>query len=109
MKKIELKSDNGLDYAEQIRVLVSAAPRGAEFDLSDMRKSIRVMDALDSARLNVLLLEDSDWEYLKHRTELARFSIAHKSVLEMVDSILSAESVSKDYEIEKHHEDYVDT
>ena len=79
-----------VDYAALLRDAVRkpADPqRGA--DISEMRQSIRVLDALDSAN-GVLELEDSDWEHLKQKLAAMPWAIIDRRIVRLVEDVENA-------------------
>ena len=82
---------NRVDY----RIIIENAVRipldrqsGASID--EMRKGIRILDALDAAQNDVLALEDADWEFLKHKVEKFPWAGTDRRFLEFHDAILNA-------------------
>lgn len=85
---------NRVDYRSMIEQAVRVPldrQNGASID--EMRKGIRVLDALDSSKDDVLTLEDADWEHLKAKVEKMpwamvdrRFITFHDDVCEATDS-----------------------
>lgn len=82
---------NRVDY----RALVEQALRiplnretGATID--EMRKSIRVLDALDASKDDVLSLEDADWEFLKQKVEKMPWAMVERRFVTFHDDIMQA-------------------
>lgn len=98
--------NNRVDY----RVLVEQAVRvplnreaGATID--EMRKGIRVLDALDRASIenahaagmgDVLELEDADWEFLKQKVEKMPWAFVDRRFVQFYDDILGATDAVRD-------------
>jgi len=79
-----------LEWAEIIRQVIRkpADPtKGIEID--EMRKSIRVLDALGKSN-GVLELEDADWEHLKVKTLAMQWGIVDGRIVRFVDEVLEA-------------------
>src|SRR5215831_18742395 len=79
------------EWAELIRQVIRRpldVQRGADID--ELRKGIRVLDALDKASENVLELEDNDWEHLKAKTLAMQWLIIDRRVVWFVDDIVNA-------------------
>jgi hypothetical protein len=87
---------NRVDY----RVLVENAIRlpldrqqGATID--EMRKGIRVLDALDR-NAEVLELEDADWEFLKQKVEKMPWAMTDRRFIRFHDDIMLATDAPRD-------------
>ncbi len=92
MKKVPLKVvdiDTGaLDYKKELIIIFrSPTDPKAGADIEEMRRSIRVLDALDKAS-DTLELEDADYNYLKERVNRARFGMVHPAIVQFVDDML---------------------
>ena len=61
---------------------------GASID--EMRKGIRVLDALDAAQDNVLTLEDADWEHLKEKVEKMPWAMVDRRFVQFHDDVTEA-------------------
>ena len=101
MKIIELKilGEKGkvgfLDYKSLIRTIVqvpSDTRQGLSVD--EVRKSVRVLDALDEAK-DKLTLEDADYNLLRTKVNDFKFAFAHKNIVAFVDDILKAKNFGK--------------
>lgn len=82
---------NRVDY----RSLVEQAVRvpldrqnGATID--EMRRGIRLLDALDASRNDVLELEDADWEHLKLKVEKMPWAMVDRRFVQFHDDIMDA-------------------
>jgi hypothetical protein len=58
--------------------------------VEEMRRSIRILDALDKST-DMLELEDADFEYLKSRVPNAKFSIVHPVIVKFVDDVTNVQ------------------
>ena len=70
------------------RVLVevlSLPPQGCS--IAEMRKRMRVMDAIDAAQGDMMTLEDADYELLKRVFESNQFRLVHKDLLAIADTL----------------------
>jgi hypothetical protein len=81
---------NRVDY----RMVIEQAVRvpldrqtGASID--EMRRGIRVLDALDSAD-DVLTLEDADWDFLKSKVERMPWAMVDRRFIEFHDDVMDA-------------------
>ena len=91
-----------LDWAEVIRQIIRRPlnpQQGA--DIEEMRKGIRVLDALEAAD-QVLELEDADWEHLKQKTEAMQWAFVDRRIIAFVEDISSAqEQVTLNVQLEE--------
>lgn len=93
-KTIELKiigdKKSGIfNYSELIRAIVQSPTNPQQgLTVEDVRKAVRVLDALDKSK-GKLELEDADYEILKTKLENFKFGIAHKNLLTFIDDILA--------------------
>jgi hypothetical protein len=82
---------NTLDWSEAIRQVIRRPldpQRGASID--ELRKGIRVFDALDRANgTNELELEDADWEHLREKTQGMQWAFVDRRVLAFIEDVLS--------------------
>jgi len=84
---------NVLMWDDAIRQIIrrpNDQQRGA--DLDEIRRGVRVLDALDKANTtgNVLELEDADWEHLKQKTLSMQWAFVDKRIIDLVDAITEA-------------------
>ena len=99
MKQIPLKTvevvmndrPTRLSYQAQIIELMKAPTGNKGADLDEIRRSIRVMDAVDSANGGLLELEDADFEYMAHKIKSARWPIIDKYVLQFIEDVTGVE------------------
>ena len=96
MKAIELKTvpmilhgvESDFYYAEFIRILMQTPEKPNEgATIEEVRKSIRVLDALDKGS-ETLEIEDADFLYLLHRVKSARFTASNIVFIDFVDYFL---------------------
>ncbi len=84
-------------YAANIEAILKSPAdpqRGAQ--ITEIRKSMAVLDALDKAKGKLILHEESDYLYLKERVDGAWWPFALPAVCEFVDDIDHAQAVSKE-------------
>ena len=70
------------------RVLVevlSLPPQGC--NIAEMRKRIRVMDAIEAARGDEMTLEDADYELLRQVFHANQFRLVHRDLLAIADTL----------------------
>jgi hypothetical protein len=87
MKRIVLRLQDDLDWAQIIREVIRRPldPKSGA-DIDEIRRGVRVLDALDQAD-GALELEDADWEHLKIKTLAMPWAIIDKRILEFVDDV----------------------
>lgn len=61
---------------------------GATID--EMRKGIRVLDALDASHDDMLELEDADWEFLKSKVEKMPWAQVDRRFVKFHDDVMQA-------------------
>jgi hypothetical protein len=81
---------NLLDWSEAIRQVLRRPldpQKGA--DIEEMRRSIRVLDALEAAD-GTLELEDADWQHLCQKVRAMQWAFIDKRIVQLIDSVLDA-------------------
>lgn len=75
-------------YRQQIEELMRTPidPRSGA-DVAEVRRSIRVLDALEHEQEGALVLEDADYEHLKKRVLATRWPIVDKAVLQFIEDV----------------------
>lgn len=68
--------------------------QGATID--EMRKGIRVLDALDKSQNDVLELEDADWEFLKQKVEKFPWAQVDRRFVQFYDDVTNATDAIRD-------------
>jgi hypothetical protein len=58
-------------------------------DVEEMRKGIRILDALDRAN-GELELEDADWEHLKAKTLAMPWGMVDRRILQFIEDVIDA-------------------
>jgi hypothetical protein len=95
-------AQNALSWGEAIRQVIRRPldpQKGA--DIEEMRKGIRVLDALEAAD-QVLELEDADWEHLKVKTEAMQWAFVDRRIIAFVEDINAAqEQVTLNVQLEE--------
>jgi len=95
VKSIPLKTLDASDgppivYAEILREVVRRPLNPREgIQIEEMRKSIKLLDAIDSAN-GTLDLEDADYGYLKQKIEAMNWNIVDRRIIQLVDDVTSA-------------------
>jgi hypothetical protein len=81
---------NVLDWSEAIRQVLRRPldpQKGA--DIEEMRRSIRVLDALDASD-GTLELEDADWQHLCQKVRAMQWAFVDRRIVQLIDSVLDA-------------------
>ena len=97
MKNVALKTITRdgvtIKYLDQIRELMGTPMDARSADLNEVRKSLRVLDAVEKTdpEADALVLEDADFEHFKQRVNAARWPIISKVVVEFVDDVTRGE------------------
>ena len=105
MKRILLKSvqitppgrsEITLNYWEHLYNVIRAPINKEQgLDVEEIRKSIRIMDAMDKAGKDAEYLdfEDSDFEYLVSKVNGTRFTFADPAFVQFVDDVTAGEEI----------------
>lgn len=98
MKKIQLKTVDfnmqgtvrKLSYKGELETIFrSPTDMSKGANVEEMRRSIRILDALDKST-DVLELEDADFDYLKGRVPQAKFAFVDPAIVQFVDDVTNA-------------------
>jgi len=92
MRKIELKEYDNSNYRADLKQIIST-PGREPYNLSQLRAAVKVIDKLDDAEDGFLLLEESEFDFVKRRVESAQFVRADKTILQFIDDIIDAPEV----------------
>lgn len=79
-----------VDYPTVIRQVIRRPLSQAGADIEEMRRGIRVLDALDRCDSDTLVLEDSDWEHLAAKTKAMPWGVIDRRVIQFYDDIVGA-------------------
>ena len=100
MKKIKLRRDvqagnEKLTSLTILRLVAGSSPQKA-LSVDDMRRRVRILDALDEVPHNgdTLVLEDEDARALGEAIESFPWASANKGLLTILDDVLQAEPFS---------------
>lgn len=94
MKKIELKKVDDFDYRAMLKALLATPLPGSRgLSLEDVRRAVKLLEALERAD-DVLLLEEADWSYVKARVSGAAYTVADARIVQFADDILSAADIT---------------
>jgi hypothetical protein len=82
---------NRVDYRATIEQVIRVPlNRQSGASIDEMRRGIRVLDALDHARGDVLELEDADWEHLKAKVEVMPWGMVDRRFLVFYEDVVGA-------------------
>ena len=82
-------TETRLSYKSQLeQILRSPANPQAGADYDEIRRSIRILDALEKED-HVLVLEDADYEYLRERVLGTKWPLIDLVVLQFVEDVTS--------------------
>jgi hypothetical protein len=82
---------NLIDYRSTIEQCIrSPLNRQTGASIDEMRRGIRILDALDAAQDDVLALEDADWEHLKQKVEAMPWIMVDRRIVTFYDDITQA-------------------
>jgi hypothetical protein len=63
--------------------------RQAGATIDEMRKAIRILDALEAATVT-LQLEDADWEFLKRKVDAMPWAVVDRRIVRFHDDVFNA-------------------
>jgi len=92
LKIVEVEMDGKpvkLSYKAQIIELMRAPSGDKGADIEEIRRSIKILDALDTCKGDVLKLEDADFEFMKSKILHARWPFIDKYIQAFVDDVTS--------------------
>lgn len=97
MKRIPLKTlgeeqqEGYVDYAATLRNIVRAPSNPREgINFEEMKKAIRLFEALDAVQGEELLLEDADHVFLASRVKSFRWAYSHPNIVTFINDVLEA-------------------
>ena len=95
MKTIELKTIEGVHDGKPLKIVYKAqlievmkTPLNGEWaSVNEIRSSIRVMEALETATGDTLNLEDADYDHMRQCVLSMRWPIKNKLVIQFTDDV----------------------
>ncbi len=85
------------DYRANLEaILKSPSDPQRGMQIEDVRRSVKILDALDRAKGTKFILEDEEYSHLKARVDAAFWPFALPAVVSFVDDIDHAQAVSKE-------------
>ena len=89
--------NNRVDYRNLIEGAVRVPlDRQMGATIEEMRKGVRILDALDQARDDVLALEDADWEFLKQKVDKLPWAGTDRRFVQFYDDVMGATDAVRD-------------
>ena len=86
MRVIPLKKIENFDYRDILRLIVGSAQAAPSMNIEQVRRSVAILDALDSAE-EELRLDERDWQYVCQRVKDAQWQVATKEIIGFVDAV----------------------
>jgi hypothetical protein len=85
MKTIQLIEGETYKSRQVLADVVRLTPQGV--DIEDMRRRLKVLDAIEAAQGDDLTLEDAQFDLLKTCFITFRFGIVHKELIAIADTL----------------------
>jgi len=83
--------DNIIDFSSLVKQVVrTPLDKAAGADIVEIRRGVRVLDALDKEEGSILELEDADWEYLKRKVEKMTWVVVDRRFAQFYDDVMEA-------------------
>lgn len=92
MKRIPLRDEAPFKTRDVLQTVASQAAPGKGIDADEMRRRCRLLDALEKADGNELVLEDADHALLVRLIKGFQFAAAHPKLLVIIDDVLDAKA-----------------
>ncbi len=94
MKAIHLRTDGELKTLDVIQVVARQPGTERGIDYENMRKRVRLLDAVSAlpAGAQILLLEDADYAFLATLVKSFTYATAAPELFAIINSILEAKS-----------------
>jgi len=96
MKRIAMKVYESTDGKPELRtqeilanVVRQPLDKAKGIDIEEMRRSVRVLDALDRSD-GTLELEDADWQHLRDKMVAMTWGIVDRRLIELYESVTLA-------------------
>lgn len=91
MKIVTLTDCKQIKASDLIRTIVQRTDAQSGISIDQMRKRMRILDALDGSK-GTMSLEDADYELLLDLLRRFPFGVADKEIVTIADAIENAES-----------------
>lgn len=90
MKLIPIRDDAPFKTLDVLQAVVSQPTPGQGINADEMRRRCRLLDALEKADTDALLLEDADHELLVRLINDFQFGTAHPKLLAVIDAVVQS-------------------
>ena len=90
MKNIPLRSEAPFKSRDVIRTVVSQPSPSQGINADEMRRRCRLLNALDKANNDQLMIEDADHALLSQLISQFQFATAHPALLAIIDDVTNA-------------------
>ena len=90
MKYVKLEEFEGTSTREVLKSVLRNGDPQRGMDIAEVGRRIKVIDKVEAARLDVLALEDAEWEVLRDAFEAASWVAADHSILRIWEAITKA-------------------
>jgi len=94
MKRILLRVDAKHSSKDVFKLVAENSPQ-KQISVSDMRKRVKLLEALENSSSETLVVEDAEWQMLKQALEEFPWSQASKQLLDIIDDVIDAKEVSR--------------
>ena len=92
MKAIPLRDEAPFKTRDVLQAVISQPAPGQGINADDMRRRCRLLNALEAAEGEALLLEDADHALLVQLINGFQFGTAHRDLLAVIDDVIEAKA-----------------
>lgn len=85
MKTVKFHKGEGFNSKQMFTEVLSLPAQGCA--IGDMRRRMKILDALEKTEGDELQLEDADFDLLKQIYNGTQFRVAHKDLLAIADTL----------------------
>lgn len=85
MKTVRFYKGDGFNSRQMFTEVLSLPAQGCS--IGDMRRRIKILDAIETVDGDELQLEDADFDLLKQIYNGTQFRVAHKDLLAIADTL----------------------
>lgn len=93
MKRVTIRTGLRHSSRDVFHTVLEHSPQRA-LDVGEIRKRVKVLDLIDAAQGDSVVLEDADHGTLKGALEGFPWQVAHRELLSVIDDVLEAKNVS---------------
>ena len=93
MRRIELNNGEKLQAKAVIEGIVAYPDRDGSggFKVAELKKRMRILDALEKSAGGALLLEDADYEHLMRLLDKVEFNQVNRDLMSVIEAIETAD------------------